>query len=137
MIDPSLELQRVIFQTLSANAAVYAIVGESPPRVYDHVPEDAFKPYISMNQPQVLPDKADCIDGAETFFQVDGWSAGPGSVEIKRLGAAIAGALDGVEFVMVGHRTVLCELQNIQYLDDPDGVTKHAAVTIRTLTEPT
>lgn len=137
MIDPSLELQRVIYNTLSGAAAVYAIVGESPPRIYDHVPEDAAKPYISFAPPQVLPDKADCIDGAETFFTVDGWSDGPGSVEIKQLGAAIAGALDLVEFVLTGHRTVVCELQQIQYLDDPDGITKHAAVVIRTLTEPT
>lgn len=137
MIDPSLELQRVIYNTLSGAAAVYAIVGESPPRIYDHVPPDATKPYISMAPPQVLPDKADCIDGAETIFTVDGWSAGPGSVEIKQLGAAIANALDEVEFVLTGHRTVVCQLEQIQYLDDPDGITKHAAVVIRTLTEPT
>lgn len=135
MIDPSLELHRAIYEILSADASVYAIVGESPPRVYDHVPPDAVKPYISLAPPQVLPDKADCIDGAQTIFQVDGWSAGPGSVEIKRLGAAIANALDEVEFVLIGHRTVVCQLEQIQYLDDPDGITKHAAVVIRTLTE--
>lgn len=137
MIDPSLELQRVIYNTLSGNAAVYAIVGESPPRIYDHVPEDATKPYISMAGPQVLPDKADCINGAETFFTIDAWSDGPGFVEVKTLASAISVALDEVELVLVGHRTVLCELQQIQYLDDPDGITKHAAVVIRTLTEPT
>lgn len=136
MIDPSLELHLAIYNTLSGASAVYAIVGESPPRVYDRVPEDATFPYISLAQPQVLPDRADCIDGAETFFGIDGWSREVGSVEIKRLGAAIAFALDQVEFVLAGHRTVLCEVQQIQYLDDPDGITKHTNVLLRTLTEP-
>lgn len=138
MIDPTLELQKAIFETLHDSTAVQALIGDvSPPRIYDKVSPTAVKPYISLGQPQVLPDKADCIDGAEVSFQVDGWAEGPQSVAIKRLGAAISGALDGVEFVLPNHRTVLCELEQMQYLDDEDGFTKHVAVTLRILTEPT
>lgn len=138
MIDPSLQLQAAIVSALKVSAAVQALAGASPnTRVFDAVAPTADKPYISLGQTQVLPDKADCVDGAEVSYTIHGWTEGPKSVAIKQLGKAIAGALDGVEFSLTGHRTVLCELEQIQYLDDPDGITKHVAVVIRVLTEPT
>lgn len=133
MIDPSLELQGALISTLKGSSAVQAIVAD---KVFDPVPSTAVKPYVNVGQPQVLPDKADCIDGAEVFYTIHGWAVGPNSIQIKQLGAAIEGALDGVEFTLTSHRTVLCELEQTQYLDDPDVLTKHAAVTIRVLTEP-
>lgn len=134
MIDPSLELHRLIYETLVNHPAVTAEVGEDRPRVYDAAPNDAEKPYITLGPPQVLPDRADCIDGAETSYPIHGWTNGPRSVTIKRLGAAIALALDGVEFELVGHQTVLTEVEQIVYLEDPDGLTRHVAVTLRVLT---
>lgn len=145
MVDPTLELQAAIVAALKADAAVKALVGASKQRVYDDVPPEAKRiadtgasmPYINLGPPQVLPDAADCIDGAAVSYTIHGWAAGPQSVAIKQLGKAIAGALDGNELTLTGHRTVLCELEQTQYLDDPDGLTKHVAVTIRVLTEPT
>jgi hypothetical protein len=134
MIDPSLELNDAIINALKGDPAVAAAVGA---KVYDSVPAATAKPYINLGQPQILPDKADCVDGAEVAYTIHGWADGPKSVVIKTVGKAIAGALDGTEFTLTGHRTVLSELEQIQYLDDPDGSTKHVAVTIRVLTEPT
>lgn len=134
MIDPSLELQAAIVAALKGAAPVTALVGA---RVFDAVAPNSEKPYVSLGQPQVLPDRADCIDGAEVSYTIHGWAAGPQSVAIKRLGKAIAAAIDDNELTLTGHRTVLCELEQTQYLDDPDGLTKHVAVTIRFLTEPT
>lgn len=134
MSDPSLELQGALISKLKGSAAVIAIVAD---RVFDPIPASAVKPYVNLGQPQVLPDKADCVDGAEVSYTIHGWSVGPNSIQIKQLGKAIAGALDGAELTLTGHRTVLCELEQTQYLDDPDVLTKHVAVTIRVLTEPT
>lgn len=134
MNDPSLELQDALIVVLRGNTPLAAIVGA---RSYDSVPPDANKPYVNLGQPQVLPDQADCVDGAETFFPIHGWATGPQSVVIKQLGKAIAGAVDGVELALQGHRTVLCEVDQIQYLDDPDVDTKHVVVSVRALTEST
>lgn len=134
MSDPSLELQSAIVAALKANPAVAALVAG---RVYDEVPSGATKPYVTLGQPQVLPDRADCIDGADVNFPIHGWAAGPQSVIVKRLGKAIAAALDNASLSLSGHRAVLVEVDQIEYLDDPDALTKHAVVSIRVLTEPT
>lgn len=106
-------------------------------RVYDNVEAGAIKPYISIGPFQVIPEAADCSEGAEIFVTLDGWDASGGKTEtIKRLGAAI-GALHGAALTLTeGQRLVLLELSAINYLKDPDNITTHAAVTLRALTEP-
>lgn len=137
MIDPTLPMQAAIVARLRSYSAVTAIVGSgAASKVFDAVPPNADKPYVNLGTPQVLPDKASCIDGAEVSYPVHGWSKGPKSVEIKELGAAVVGALDEYEMTVSGHRIVVFELEQLQYLDDPDGITKHFVAVFRALTEP-
>jgi hypothetical protein len=136
MIDPSLLVSASIIDRLKADAAVIAIVAQ---RVFDVVPPGIETPYITLGQPQVLPSRTGggCDAGAEISIVINGWTTGPESVGSRQLGAAIVASIDEHELVMVGHRTVLCELEQNQYLEDPDGITKHSAATFRILTEPT
>lgn len=134
MIDPSLAMQAALVTRLKSYAAVSALVGD---RVYDSVPSNAVKPYLRLDPPQVLPDKAECVAGAEVFYTIHGWSVGPASVEIKRLGAAVLSAVDEHDLVVEGHRILFIEIEQLRYLDDPDGITKHFVAVFRALTEPT
>ncbi len=138
MSDPSLPLQAALIATLLADADVKALVGK---RIYDEVPDDKKRtadtgkafPYVSLGDTQVLPDKADCIDGTEVFVQIDAWSTAPGYPEVKRIGAAIVDALDDQELTVEGYTAVVVQIQNIHYLRDPDGITRHAALSFRVL----
>jgi hypothetical protein len=136
MIDPSLLVSAAILARLKADAGVVALVDQ---RVFDVVPPGVLQPYVSLGQPQVLPNRTSqgCDPGAEIAIAIHGWTTGPESVVSRQLGAAIVASIDEYELVMTGHRTVLCELEQNQYLDDPDGITKHSAATFRILTEPT
>lgn len=127
MSDPSLPLQAAIVKALKdANV----VAGD---RVYDDVPPSPAFPYISLGDMQVIPDKADCIDGSEVFVQIDAWSRAVGYPEVKGIGAAIVSALDDRPLTVTGYTAVVFELQNIQYLRDSDGITRHAALTFRAL----
>lgn len=138
MSDPTLALQAVIVAALKGNSAVQALVGTPPAtvRVYDAVPENAPRPYISIGQPDVLPDRASCLRGAEVTFPIHGWASGPQSVVIKQLGQAILAALDEVILAPTGHHVVVWQLEQMRYLDDPDPLIKHVFVSFRGLTEP-
>lgn len=133
MIDPTLPMQSAIVTTLKANAAVAAIVAA---RVYDVPPPSPQKPYVTIGDIQFLPDKADCIDGAEMAIPIDGWSGTQSSVQVKQLGDAIVRALDDKVLPIIGHRAVIFQIEQVQYLRDPDGVSHHAVVIFRALTEP-
>lgn len=127
MSDPSLPLQAAI---------VAALKGNSPPvsqRIYDAIPAAPVFPYVSLGTMQVLPDKADCIDGTEVFVQIDAWSRAVGYPEVKAMGAAIVAALDDREMTVTGFTCVVFELQSVNYLRDPDGLTSHAALTFHAL----
>lgn len=134
MSDPSLPLQKAIIDALKANSGVTSIVGQ---RIYDDVPKssDPAQPYITLGPTQVLPDKADCIDGTEVSQQIDAWSRAIGKPEVKRIGAAILAALDDNPPTVEGFTCVICEIESISYLDDPDGETKHAVLTFHILLE--
>ncbi|UGX98234.1 DUF3168 domain-containing protein [Bradyrhizobium barranii subsp. barranii] len=131
MGDPSLPLQDALIKALRADG-VLPIVGK---RVYDQVQSAPTYPYVSLGDGQVLPDKAECIDGVEVSLQIDVWSRGVGYVEAKQIGAAIIAALDDQPLTVDGFNVTVFELADAQYLRDPDGLTRHGAITFRALLE--
>ena len=130
MSDPSLELQACITRTLKNNSGVQAVVGQ---RVYDEVPSNPTFPYISLGDNQVLPDKADCIDGTEVFWQIDGWARDPTYPMTKSISKAVVAALDDQTLTISGYTAVVAEINRIDYLHDPDGITRHVAINFRFL----
>jgi hypothetical protein len=130
MSDPSLELQAAIVAKLKADAGVLAVVGT---RIYDEVPNNPTFPYISLGDNQVLPDKADCIDGTEIFWQIDGWARDPTFPMVKQISKAVVAALDDQNITVSGYAVIVCELNTTNYLRDPDGITRHAAISFRFL----
>jgi hypothetical protein len=133
--DPSLELQKAIVARLNADPAVTAIVNG---RVYDGVPANATRPYVSFGPFQLLPEHGDCLNGGEVFVTLDAWATGPSTVQVKQLGTAIAKALDLAPIVLDGpQRLVEMTIEQTQYLRDPDGITAHGVITVHAFTEPT
>lgn len=135
-VDPALPLQDAIVAALKADPAVSAIVAD---RVYDFPPtgpNGPTKPYVTFGPFQMLPEHADCLDGGETFITLDAWAAGPSTAGVKLLGAAIVAALDEAELTLDGNRLVGLALEQTNYLREPDGLTTHASITMRALTDP-
>jgi hypothetical protein len=135
--DPSLALQKGSLTIMQAGATG-ALVGG---RIFDGVPPQALKPYVSFGPFQLLPEHGDCLDGGEAFMTLDAWSVISGSngstVEVKQIGAAIARDLDRAAFEIDGQRMVELAIEQIQYMRDPDGLTAHGIITVHAFTEPT
>lgn len=127
-------LQQALVRALKADSRVRGLVGE---RVYDRPPANAVKPYLSFGPAHVLPDRGQDVDGSSTRVQIDGWCAGPGSSEAKRLGPALRRALDRARLDL-GEGQALINLEHEQtlYLVEPDGITQHVVTIFRAQTEP-
>jgi hypothetical protein len=130
MSDPSLNLQAAIVSRLKNDAGVTAVVGQ---RIYDEVPANPTFPYISIGDNQVLPDDADCIDGTEIFWQLDGWARDPHFPTVKQISQAVVAAMHNLPLTITGYNNIICELNTVNYLHDPDGITRHVAINIRFL----
>lgn len=131
MSDPSLELQATL---------VAALKGVSPQisggRIYDEPPNSPTFPYVTLGDCQVLPDKAGCIDGTEVYPVIDVWSRAVGYPEAKGIVKQILAVLDDQALVIAGFTAVIFEVQSVNYLRDPDGLTRHASITFHGLIQP-
>lgn len=133
MSDATQPLQDAIIAALRADATVAALIGK---RIYDGPPANAQKPYLSFGPVQLLTEHADEYVGGDTALQLDAWSTD--KLDIKRVGAAVDKALDGAELTLGDNqRLVALTVERIDYLTEPDGLTKHAAIACRARTEPT
>jgi hypothetical protein len=137
MSDPSYELQQALYTALKNH-----IGPEVGPRVYDQVPAPvppattATFPYVTIGDDEVRPDKALCIDGTEHYPQVDVWSRAVGYPEAKTIVKNILAVLDDNPPVMTGFVAVIFEIYRIQYLRDPDGLTRHVALIFHARIQP-
>lgn len=127
MSDPSLELQIALVERLKNNA------GAAGARVHDVPPPKPAYPYVTLGECQVLPDKADCIDGVEAYPVIHAWSREVGFTEVKGIAKAIVATLDDQPLQVAGYTVVVFEFASVHYIRDPDGETSHAAITFRSL----
>ena len=129
-MDPSLEIQRLFVARLKP-----ALASLCPDKVFDRVPDNLEAPYAQIGEIQVLDDGYECGDGTEVFVDVHCWSKAYGSVECKRMTAAVRGALHDIELLgAVGYNLYVRHSQT-RVLDDPDGEHTHCVVTFRVLAD--
>lgn len=144
-MEPIYELRLAALNKLRQVAALTAIVGT---KIYDRVPEkqvagqlvpDVASPYISLGAATAISDDADCIDGLEVTFQVDGWSWGSGlaysSVQASQIAGEIRKALHDVELELSVNALVSIRHELTRILRESDGITNHAVVQFTALVE--
>lgn len=127
----SLEIQRASWEWLLADPNVTALVGN---RIFDQVPASVVFPYISIGPDQTLPNRFDCLDGSEIVVQYDVWSRAKGYPEVKRIAEAVRISLNGAPLVLNGYILTDFWFDDWRTLRDPDGLTSHAVLTFRALT---
>lgn len=135
-IGATLDLERAVTTRLKANTDLQALIA-NPIRLFAAVPPGPTFPYVTIGPEQRLPDLAECIDGAEIFFDFHIFSRDKGYVEAKRIGSVLIDELHDANLTLTEHRCLLIELSDERYFIDPDNQTKHGVVTFRALVEPT
>lgn len=125
MSHPALPLQKAIIDTLKANEAVAAIVGN---RIYDHVPTKPTFPYI------VLANEAFTRDlwQHECFVDLQWFTKSTGRPAVKRLGEAVIDALDAY-LVIDGFDTDEWGVEDVTYFQEDNGETQMGEASFRYL----
>lgn len=134
-MEPSLDLQAAILSALRADVALTALVGS---QIYDQLPLKARPPYLVIGDAQIIGDYADCIDGSEISLQIDAWGGQTtlGYSDVKTIAHAVRLILHDFAPNLSGNRLISFNFENTRFLRDPDGITRHAALTFSALTEP-
>lgn len=131
MTDVTLDLQKAVYDALIANTLVGSLVGD---RIYDQVPEARTFPYVSFGPFSAFSDDPDCITGYEITMQIDAWSRAYGSTEVKQVADAVRRTI-GDDLTLADNALVTVDHRITRYINDADGLTKHAVITFTALIE--
>lgn len=126
-MSASSALQQAIIDALRADAGVTAIVGQ---RSYDAPPKDVVYPFISLGTSVITTDRPDGYSSRGEVVQVDAWTEDQRQRQpIKALCDAVIDALDQADLDLAGvYGLARLDLVLARVMDDPDGITKHAAL---------
>lgn len=127
--DPSIALQDAFVGRLKSAAT------DAGDRVYDDVPERPLYPYITIGATQVINEKTECLQGAEVYQTINVWSRTKGKGEVKAIARDIIAALDDCDLSTDAVAVNSCLLEDVNYDDDPDGLTHQAVIIFHILTD--
>lgn len=130
--DPVAPIQRGIFAALVADESLAELVDG---RVYDHVPENAVYPYVTVGEAIAAPDNTLDGYGADTVAVVHVWSEYRGFVEPNAIGGLVVGILDRQPMRIEGHRVVAVRWKQTTPMKDPNPRVRHTVVRLQVVTE--
>jgi hypothetical protein len=135
MTYPAEALQRALYDRATNDVALKTEMGGTA-RAYDRVPKVPVFPYITIPEGQFLDDGDTCEGNRyEVFVDLQVWSRAVGNVEAKKIAGALRAAmLAGLTVPLWTVTSIQCT--SIDHLNDPDGLTSRARVSLRFLIEP-
>ena len=131
---PQAELQKLLYDTLTAAPSVMDLVGG----VYDKVPSEPFKgktAYISFGPSDVVDDGSDCINSGTYSFQVDVWSKAVGRVEAGRIVDLAYRVLHEQELAMADNALAEIRVDFRRTFRDADPLVTHGVLSVSAMIE--
>jgi Protein of unknown function (DUF3168) len=134
MPSASWSLQQALFATLTADAALLALLGGA--RVYDDVPQAADFPYLTFAQSVARDWSTASEPGAEHVVSLHVWSQARGRAQVHEIMGAARDALHEQPLALDGHRLINLRHESSEARRAPDGDTYHGIARFRAVTEP-
>ncbi len=128
------ELWRAIFETLTADAALAAMVDG----IHDKAPNDPWgekQAYISRGPFSGSPDDADCIFGQEISAQLDIWSRQNNRWSVDEIIGQVRKSLHEAELLLDEGALATIQVRLWRVTDDPDPMQQHGIVQVLALIE--
>ncbi len=115
------EVQTAIYGALSASMTVLYAVDEN----------QAF-PYATIGESSGIEDGTKTGHADESYETIHFWSRANGFKEVKDLISLAASKLIGKTFVVNGYKISFLEIDQIETMRDPDNITRHGVLRIKT-----
>ena len=131
MTDQSYELMQAMLNAAKADIAVTALVPAAS--IYaDDAPPDATPPYIVFGDSDARRADVTCLASQGIFVTVHVWSWGAleasGTVQARKISAALSSALHDAALVLDGGRLITVEHRRTRVFKDADGVKNHGVI---------
>ena len=127
-------LQRGVYQALAGSLDLTTLLGGV--RVYDHAPQSAPYPFITLGQSAVRDWSTGTEDGAEHNLTLHVWSRSGGKKQVQEIIETIKDVLHDQPLTLSDHHLVNLRHEFSEARLDPDGDTFHGIVRYRAVTAP-
>lgn len=128
MASPSEDLQKAVYDFLTGDADISAIIGS---RVYDGVPDDATAPFVAFGASDFVDAGANCIDGIMETLQLDVICENQSRLrDCKALTWLIMSKLRDATLTLATHALADLQVSVSVVRPDPDGITAHGILQV-------
>ena len=134
MTNAQWELQKAVYQTLAADAALQAEIGD-PARIFDDPPPDALFPYLTLGEARATDWKG-VEGGLEHDVKLYVFSRYAGRREVKRILGAVYDALHEEALTVAGHDFINIRFVFADAFRRSDGETYQGVARFRAVTQP-
>ena len=133
MASPSEDLQKAIYDFLTADVDISAIIGG---RVYDGMPEDDATPYIAFGASDFVDDSANCVSAFRETIQLDIIYEDQARLrKCKALTWLVMSKLRDADLSLATHALAELRVSVSKVQPDPDGVSAHGVVQVTAMIE--
>lgn len=134
------ELRDAVVDVLKAHVGLTALLAEDPrfagvAAVYDHVPQSAEFPYVTIGTVSGDEHDADDISGQDLEVTVNAFSRYRGLKEIEQIGRQVDDALHRTTPTVTNAKVVTFHRETSEAVLDPDGLTRHGIQRYRVILE--
>jgi Protein of unknown function (DUF3168) len=127
-------LQRGVYQALTGSLDLTRLLGGV--RVYDHAPQSAPYPFITLGQSVIRDWSTGTEDSAEYNLTFHIWSRSGGKKQVHEIIETIKDVLPDQPLMLPDHHLINLRHEFSEARLDPDGDTFHGVVRYRVVTEP-
>ena len=127
-------LQRGIYQALAGSLDLITLLGGV--RVYEHAPQSAPYPFITLGQSVIRDWSTGTEDSAEHNLTLHVWSRTGGKKQVLEIIEAIKDVLHDQPLPLPDHHLINLRHEFSEARLDPDGDTFHGVLRYRAATEP-
>ncbi|MGH6867061.1 MAG: DUF3168 domain-containing protein [Methyloceanibacter sp.] len=127
-------LQHGIYQALASSSDLTALLGGA--RIYDHAPQGAAYPFITLGQSMIRDWSTGTEDGTEHNLTLHVWSRSGGKKQAHEIIEAIKSVLHDTPMMLADHHVINLRHEFSEARLDSDGDTFHGIVRYRAVTEP-
>lgn len=129
-MSTSVELQRLLYETLTGDATLTALVNG----IYDSVPADGFATpklaYVRFDAHDYVEDDSDCIPAEEHTFLINVFSRKVGMPNCKEIADRVKALLHNADLALPTAALSFIRVPDVQFRMDPDGKTSRAIIQV-------
>ena len=122
MSDHSLELQKIIYDTLSGDSTITTTYGAN---VYDYIPDNSAFPYVKVGEETSVDNGTKTLQGNEHTLVIHTFSQYRGSKEVKNIMSRIYALLHESSLSVSGANLVNLRFEFSDVIKENDGLTTH------------